>query len=302
MVGNEHIHVNLRRSALYVPAVNTRAMTKARSLDADMLLIDLEDSVALDRKMEARENAIRVISQGGFGHREVVLRINALQSTSIDADLAVLAHCSPDGVLLPKVNQPEDVNTVASAIGAVTVNREIQIWLMMETPASVLNTRDIAAMVHSLPQLQGFFVGTNDLAKDTGVQPDRDRMYLIPWLMQMVAAAKAFGLHIFDGVYSNLHDDAGFRRESQQGRALGMTGKSLIHPRQLAACNEAFSPSLQEMDEARQIVEAFSRPENANRGVIALNGRMVERLHLTMAENLLARARIIASQDGQRPD
>ncbi|MCY4540836.1 MAG: CoA ester lyase [Rhodobacteraceae bacterium] len=280
----------LRRSALYMPGLNKRAMDKGRTLDADMLLIDLEDSVAPNRKQEARDSSAAAIGKGGYGRREVVLRVNAQDTPYWQDDLDVLTKCTPDGVLVPKINSPEDVLSASTAIRDRVGRRETDLWLMMETPSSVLNSREIAAVVGRVPALQGFVVGTNDLGKDSGVLPGHERLHLLPWLMQLVASAKAFGLDIIDGVFNDFSDEKGFEREARRGRELGMTGKSLIHPRQIAACNKAFSPSKEEIQEARKIVEAFSAKGSADKGVIVVDGRMVERLHLELAESTLARA------------
>ena len=284
----------LRRSALYMPGLNERAMEKGRVLKTDMLLIDLEDSVAPARKQEARDRCAAAIRQGGFGQREVVLRLNGRETPYWKDDLDTLSRCAPDGVLVPKVNNPEDVLAASSDIGDRAGESEIDIWLMMETPASILNAGEIAATVRRCPALQGFVVGTNDLVKDTGVLPGNERVHLLPWLMQLVAAARAYELDIFDGVFNDFFDEKGFHLEAIQGRQLGMTGKSLIHPRQISPCNEAFSPTKQEIQEARKIVDAFSDESSADMGVITVDGRMVERLHLDMARATLLRAEAIS--------
>lgn len=279
-----------RRSALYMPAANARALEKGRSLQTDMLILDLEDSVAPGAKAEARETVSAAIRQGGYGNREVLLRLNGRGTDFWSDDLVALASCRPDAVLIPKVDGPEDVALVMEDLGQATDMEGTGLWLMIETPASIVNCGAIAAAAARFPQLHGFVIGTNDLIKDTGILPGPGRAHLLPWLMSAVAAAKAHGLSVLDGVYNDLSDDAGFAEEAAQGRGIGMTGKTLIHPRQIAPCNEAFSPTDDEIRGAQRIVEAFADGKAAEKGVISVDGKMVELLHLEMAKALLARA------------
>jgi citrate lyase subunit beta/citryl-CoA lyase len=279
-----------RRSALYMPAVNERALVKVRTLPVDMILIDLEDSVAPEAKAGARIRAIGAIREGGFGQREVILRLNGPETPHWNDDLSMLSDCGPEGILFPKINEPDDVTFVNDALNQFDTEGKISLWLMMETPSSVLYAREIAETVRKIPRLQGFVIGTNDLVKDTGVSPGGERANMLPWLMTIVAAAKANGLAVLDGVYNNLSDAAGFARECAQGRALGMTGKTLIHPGQLETCNAAFSPSPEEITHARLVVKAFEDADAKDKGVIVVDGAMVERLHLELARSVLARA------------
>lgn len=288
---------SLRRSALYMPAANPRALAKARQLPCDMVLIDLEDSVAPEAKAPARDTAAAAIAEGGYGPREVVLRLNAPSTPYWADDVAVLGRGRPDGVLVPKIEAAADVDAVAADLAAVDPTGEIGLWLMIETPASVLNALAIAHSVRRVPQLQGFVVGTNDLVKDTGVVAGAGRALLQPWLMTVVAAAKAASLSLLDGVYNDLEDAAGFADECAQGRAMGMDGKSLIHPRQVVPCNAAFSPTEAEVADAQAIVAAFAAPDAAGKGVLRVNGRMVERLHHEMAVAVLARAAAIGTAE-----
>jgi len=281
---------SLRRSALYMPASNARALEKARGLSADLLIFDLEDSVAPDAKGAARETVTAAIAMGGYDEREVVLRLNAPSTEFWRDDLTVLSGCRPDAVLLPKVDTPEDIDRALEELSGRTDLSDLGLWLMVETPAAILNAGAIAACRAQVPQLQGFVIGTNDLVKDTGVLPGEHRAHLLPWLMTAVAAAKAHDLAVLDGVFNDFSDLDGLAAEAAQGRALGMTGKTLIHPKQIAPANAAFSPSEEEVSQARRIVEAFDTDEAAGRGVITLDGKMVERLHLEMAQRTLERA------------
>ena len=281
--------ISLRRSVLYVPGANKRALDKITSLPTDMVILDLEDSVAPGMKATARDNLARVINDGITGGRETVLRINDRGSEFWHDDLAMLSCCAPHAVLIPKIVSPEDVYRQVEELEDARPG--IGIWLMMETPSCIMNAAAIAACRDRYPGLQGFVVGTNDLAKDTSVNPGQDRKYLLPWLMQIVAAAKAFDLDVIDGVYNNFTDDAGFRKEATQGRDMGMTGKSLIHPRQIGPANGIFSPTVEEIEWARRVVDAFAREGAADSGVISLDGKMVERLHLDQARKVHARSK-----------
>lgn len=286
-----------RRSALYMPASNERALAKARDLPADMILMDLEDAVAPEAKAEARSKAVAAINEGGYGRREVVVRLNAPTTEEWAQDLDLLRVCRPDAVLIPKVDQPGDVVLVHDAINRNDPGGSIGLWLMMETPASVLNAADIANTVEQCGRLRGFVIGTNDLTKDTGVRPGIGRINLVPWLMTIVAAAKASGLDVFDGVYNDLSDEVGFARECAEGRSMGMTGKTLIHPKQIEPCNALFSPSSTEVDFARRVVEAFESGDARDKGVLVVDGKMVERLHFEMAKTVLARAAALEGTD-----
>jgi citrate lyase subunit beta / citryl-CoA lyase len=283
-----------RRSVLYMPGSNARAMEKARALPADAVILDLEDAVAPDAKATARELITQALKQGGFGRREVILRINGLDTAWWRDDLAV-ATAGPDAVLVPKISTPEQLREVAKHLVGVRAEAKVRIWAMMETPLAMLNARDIAAAAGEADtRLAGFVMGTNDLAKDTGARLVPGRAPMLPWLMTCVAAARAFGLDILDGVYNDLGNAEGFAAECQQARDLGFDGKTLIHPQQIAPCNEAFSPTADEVTWARKVIAAFDLPENASKGVIQVDGRMVERLHADMARRTVAIADAIA--------
>jgi citrate lyase subunit beta / citryl-CoA lyase len=284
-----------RRSLLYMPGSNARAMEKARELPADGVILDLEDAVAPDAKSKARELIIAALKQGGFGRREVIVRINGLDTPWWQDDLAVAA-ANPDAILVPKVSGPEPLREVAKHLVGVRAEARVGIWAMMETPLAMLNARDIAAVARDAgSRLAGFVMGTNDLAKDTRARLLPGRAPMLPWLMTCIAAARAYGIDIVDGVYNELGNAEGFAAECRQARDLGFDGKTLIHPQQIAPCNEAFSPTADEVAWARKIIGAFDLPENASKGVIQLDGRMVERLHADMAQRTVAIADAIAA-------
>ena len=269
-----------RRSVLYMPGANARALEKARVLAADCLILDLEDAVAPDAKADARERVADAVRARGFGRREVVIRVNAIETQWGLADLEAAVAAGPDAILIPKVSRPGDIVSAAKILDARQAPAETSLWAMMETPAAILHADEIAAAGH---RLRCFVLGTNDLLKETRARSDKNRFAVLPWLSTCVLAARANGLDVLDGVYNDFKDDAGFRAECDQGRSLGMDGKTLIHPSQVAPCNEVFSPSAEEIEWSRRIIAAFEQPDTAAKGVITLDGRMVERLHLDMA-------------------
>ena len=277
-----------RRSMLYMPGSNARAIEKARELPADGVILDLEDAVAPDAKAQARELVVQALQKGGFGGREVLVRINGLDTAWWRDDLAVAA-AGPDALLLPKVSTPEQLRELARHFVGVGAEARIRVWAMMETPLAMLNAREIAAAaLDPATRLAGFVMGTNDLAKETRARIVPGRAPMLPWLTACVAAARAYGLAILDGVYNELGDLEGFTAECRQARDLGFDGKTLIHPQQIAPCNAAFSPAPEEVAWARKIIAAFDLPENAGKGVIQIEGRMVERLHAEMARQVVA--------------
>jgi citrate lyase subunit beta/citryl-CoA lyase len=272
-----------RRSVLYMPGANARALEKARGLPADALILDLEDAVAPDAKADARARVTEAVKARGFGPREVIIRVNAMETPWGPDDLEAAVAAGPDAILIPKVSRPDDIVSAAETLAAGPA--ETRLWAMMETPAAILNSHDIAAAGNRLSCL---VMGTNDLLKETRARPDAGRLALVPWLSACVLAARANGLDVLDGVYNDFHDEAGFIAECEQGRTLGMDGKTLIHPAQIEPCNAVFSPSEAEFERSRAIIAAFERPENAGKGVITVDGRMVERLHLDMARRTVA--------------
>jgi citrate lyase subunit beta/citryl-CoA lyase len=286
-----------RRSVLYMPGSNARAIEKARTLPADAVILDLEDSVAPDAKAAARQQVADAISAGGFGARELVIRINGLDTEWWIEDLNAAAKAKPDAVLVPKVSSMQNLEDVADRLVDISADHKIRIWAMMETPLAMLNAREIAAAAKDVEtRLAAFVMGTNDLAKETRARITPGRAPMLPWLMNCVAAARSFGIDILDGVYNDLGNAEGFAQECAQARDMGFDGKTLIHPNQIEPCNAAFSPSADEVAQAKKIIAAFDLPENEHKGVVQLEGRMVERLHADMARRTVAIAEAIAAR------
>lgn len=275
------------RSALYLPASNPRAIAKARGLACDAVILDLEDAVAPEAKVAAREAAVAAFSARGFGARLCVLRVNAIDSEWGADDLAAAAALDIDAVLVPKISDSADVARYNAALTAA--HSGLKLWAMIETSRAVGMLQHIADAALTT-RLGGFVVGTNDLALEMRLRPMAGRANLLPILTLAVAAARSRGLRVLDGVRNDFADMAAFVAEAEQGLALGFDGKSLIHPAQIDPCNAVFSPCVAEVERARSIVAAFAAPEAAGRGAIRLDGRMVERLHLVEAERLLALA------------
>jgi citrate lyase subunit beta/citryl-CoA lyase len=286
-----------RRSVLYMPGSNARAIEKARTLPADAVILDLEDSVAPDAKAAARRQVMDAVSAGGFGAREVIVRINGLDTQWWLDDLNAVGKAKPDAVLVPKVSSGNHLEDVAERLVDISADQKIRVWAMMETPLAMLNVRDIAAAASDVEtRLAAFVMGTNDLAKDTRAKIAPGRAAMLPWLMNCVAAARAFGLDILDGVYNDLADAEGFARECAEGRDMGFDGKTLIHPNQIGPCNAAFSPGAEELAQAKKIIAAFDLPENRDKGVVQLEGRMIERMHADMARRTVAIAQAIEAR------
>jgi citrate lyase subunit beta / citryl-CoA lyase len=291
------IPIRPRRSALYMPGSNARAIEKAKTLAADVVIFDLEDAVAPNTKAQARDQVCAAVQAGGYGLRELVIRINALETPWGEADLAAAIAAAPDAILVPKVSSAETLAAVGLRLRKLGAAERTKIWAMIETPLAILRAENIASAARDVDtRLACFVMGTNDLAKDTRARLLPGRAAMLPWLMTALAAARAHGIDILDGVYNNLSDADGFRTECEQGRDCGFDGKTLIHPDQIAAANEIYAPSQQEIESARAIVAAFEEPENAGKGAISLNGRMVERLHAEMAKRTMALAEAIAEQ------
>ncbi|MEP9374578.1 CoA ester lyase [Mesorhizobium sp. KR1-2] len=285
----------LRRSVLYVPASNDKALAKLASLSCDAVVIDLEDAVAPSEKAAAREKLAKILGNRPAGVREMVVRINALSSEWGADDMAAAVACRPDGILLPKVETPRDVLEAGDRLDKAGAPETLRLWSMVETPRGLMNLGAIAELARdAASRLSCLVAGTNDLAAMTGVLATPERRYLRPWLMQMVLAARAGGLDILDGVSNDFRDLDAFAAECGEGAAMGFDGKTLIHPAQIAPAEAAFSPSPAALAEAERIVAAFKLPENAGKGAIGLDGRMVELLHCAQAETLLAKAAMIA--------
>ncbi len=285
-----------RRSVLYMPALNARAVEKARALPIDGVALDLEDSIAPERKEEAREAAVREIKAGGFGRREVIMRLNGPASAWFEADLTAAVSAAPDAILVPKIERPAQLADIGKRLGALQAPASMRLWIMMETPLAVLNAHAIARSAEEVPEcrLACMVLGTNDIQKETRALDHPERMPLLMALQTSVFAARAYRLAILDGVYNNFRDLDGFRRECQQGRLLGMDGKTLIHPGQIDVANEVYGPPPAEVAWARRIIAAFDDPANKGKGAISLDGQMVELLHLEIARRTVALADQIA--------
>ena len=285
-----------RRSVLYMPGSNARALDKARTLPADALILDLEDAVAPDQKADARARIVENVKAGGYGKREVIVRVNALDSPWGKADIADVGASGADAILIPKVSTPGDIMLAARELRESGAPDSVRLWAMMETPLAILNADSIARTAGDpASRLSVLVMGTNDLAKETRARQGPGRQPMLPWLSACILAARAHGAEILDGVHGDIKDAAGFRAECEQGRDLGMDGKTLIHPDQIAPCNEVFSPSETEIAWSRKIIAAFALPENAGKGAISLDGRMVERLHAEIAQRTVAMAEAIAA-------
>lgn len=278
-------HHRPRRSALYMPASNAKAIEKARTLDCDAVILDLEDAVAPEAKETARAQALEAVKAGGFGRREVIVRCNGLDTPWGADDLAAAAAAGPDAILVPKVNDAADVAAYDAAIkGAPDKTR---LWAMIETCRSVFRLDEIAAASKST-RLSAWVMGTNDLAKEMRARQTPGREPFNAALGLAVAAARAYGLVILDGVYNDIDNDAGLEAICEQGVDFGFDGKTLIHPRQVEICNRVFSPSAGDVAFARAVIAAFALPENAGKGAIRVEGRMAELLHLAQAQRLVA--------------
>lgn len=273
-----------RRSVLYMPGSNARAMEKARSIPADALILDLEDAVAPDAKQMARGQVCAALREGGYGKREMIVRVNALDTPWGLADLVAAAAVKPDAVLIPKVSHPSTLHQAEALLDAHGAH-DTDLWAMMETPLGILHAEAIAS---ATKRLSVFIMGTNDIAKEVRAAHTPMRLPMITSLGLCLLAARAFDVGVIDGVYNDFKDEAGFAAICRQGLELGMDGKTLIHPAQVVPCNEIFSPSPAEVEMARKIIAAFAQPENAGKGVITVDGRMTEILHAEMAKRTVA--------------
>ena len=276
-----------RRSLLYMPGSNPRALEKVRSLPADGLIIDLEDAVAADAKAGARAIVAAALAAGGYGSRELVLRVNPLDTPWGHADLAAAATMPIDAVLLPKVESPDRVRLTLSLLDALGAPEGLALWCMIETPLGVLAAREIAA---ASPRLGAFVLGTSDLTKELHAMATRDRLPLITALGLVMLAARAYRLAILDGVHLDLNDEEGFALACRQGRELGFDGKTLIHPKQIEPANLAYAPSLEEIEHARKVIAAHAEAVAAGKGMVLVDGKLIEGLHVENARRLLALA------------
>jgi citrate lyase subunit beta/citryl-CoA lyase len=287
-----------RRSVLYMPGSNARAIEKARTLPVDGVILDLEDAVAPDAKAAARAQVAQAVRAGGFGHREVMIRVNGFDTPWVADDLDAAVAARPDAVLVPKISTPDQIEMIGQRLFDMHADLHVRVWAMIETPAAIFNIRAIAAEAEdSESRLAGFVIGTNDLAKETRARLVPGRAPMLPWLSTCVLAAHAYGIDVLDGVYNDIADIAGFSAECAQGRDMGFDGKTLIHPSQIAPCNATFSPSDEEAAQARKIIAAFDQPENRGKGVVQIDGRMVERMHADIAQRTVAIVEAISKAD-----
>jgi citrate lyase subunit beta / citryl-CoA lyase len=285
-----------RRSLLFMPGSNARALEKARNLHADVLILDLEDSVAPDAKALARDQIAQAIAAKGFGKREVWIRTNSTDTSWFADDVAMAGKAKPDGILVPKISTVEDLNAIGARLASIGADASIKVWAMIETARAVLDADRLASASRDpKTRLAGFVFGPNDIARETRIRMQPGRSAMIPMITHCILATRAHGLEILDGPYSDFSNVDGFAHECTQGRDLGFDGKTLIHPGQIEACNAIFTPPAEEVAEARKVIAAFERPENASKGAIQIDGRMVERLHAGMAKRTIAIADAIAA-------
>jgi citrate lyase subunit beta/citryl-CoA lyase len=283
-----------RRSMLYMPGSNPRALEKARTLPADALIFDLEDAVAPDAKAEARRQVAAALAAGGYGRREILVRVNGLATPWGQGDLAMAATSGADAVLLPKVESADMVRQAASVLRAAGAPDTLAIWCMMETPRGMLHAEAIA---DAGPRVGGLVMGTADLAKDLHAGHTRERLPMLTSLGLCLLAARAAGIAILDGVHLDLADDAGFADACRQGAEFGFDGKTLIHPKTIAAANQAFAPSEPDVAWSRRIIAAHAEAAAAGRGVVLVEGKLIENLHVENARRLVRQAELIAELD-----
>ena len=286
-----------RRSVLYMPGSNARAIEKARTLPVDGVIIDLEDAVAPAAKEAARNQVAETVRLGGFGRREVFIRVNGIDTPWHADDMTAAAQCAPDAILVPKIGTVDQLELVGQRLLDMKVNLKTRVWAMIETPQAIFNINALAAEAHdSETRLAGFVLGTNDLARETRARIVPGRAPMLSWLARCILAAHAHRIDILDGVYNDIGNAAGFAAECAQARDFGFDGKTLIHPSQIEPCNAAFSPTPEEVAEARKIIAAFDLPENQTKGVVQIDGRMVERMHADIAHRTVAIADAVAQQ------
>ena len=279
-----------RRSVLYMPGANERALEKAKDLPADALILDLEDAVAPDAKAEARERVCAAVQSGEYGKRELTIRANGLGTQWHDDDLAAIAAAGPAAVVIPKIDSVDDVRAIESTLEKHGAPDHTRIWAMVETPTAMFHAEEIAGCSDRLTVL---VMGTNDLAKELRAEHVPGRQPLLTGLGLCLLAARATGKVILDGVYNDIKNADGFLAECRQGKEMGFDGKTLIHPSQLEPCNEVFAPSADEVSSAEEIIAAFEEAEREGRGVVTVNGRMIENLHVEQARRTLAQAKAI---------
>ncbi len=281
-----------RRSCLYMPASNARALEKAKKLPADTIILDLEDAVAPDAKDDARKAACDALAEGGYGKREMVVRVNAADTPWFAQDIKSICASKANAILVPKVRCANDIAEISGIMDREKAAEKLSLWAMIEMPVAVLNIAGIAEAAAST-RLTTFVMGFNDLAKE--MRAEQDRVLFTPAMAQTIMAGRAYGLNILDSVYNDFKDPAGFEQECRQAKAYGFDGKTLIHPTQVDIANREFAPDDNKIAEAQAIIAAFKDPENAGKGVITVDGKMTERLHLQQAEQTMAMAKAIAA-------
>ncbi len=284
------MHIRPRRSALYMPGANARALDKARSLPADVLILDLEDAVAPDAKEQARAQVMAAVHEGGYGSRELVIRVNGLDTQWGHADLVAAATSGADAVLICKVDSAEGVRQADRVLRAAGAPDSLRLWVMMETPRAMLAAGDIAG---ACARIECLVMGTSDLTKDLNALATRDRLPMVTSLGLCMLAARAYGLTAIDGVHVDLEDEEGLAASCRQGRELGFDGKTLIHPKQLTAANEAFAPSVDEVARARRIIAAHAEAVAAGKGITLVDGKLIEALHVETARRVVALAEVV---------
>ncbi|WP_108812345.1 aldolase/citrate lyase family protein [Sphingorhabdus sp. Alg231-15] len=279
-----------RRSCLYMPASNARALEKAKTLAADTIILDLEDAVSPDAKVDARDAACNALADGGYGKREMVVRVNAMDTPWFADDIKAVRASKANAILVPKVRSAKDIVEISDMIDGENANGDLQLWAMIEMPIAVLNIADIAKTA-ATTRLTSFIMGFNDLAKE--MHAEQDRELFTPAIAQTIMAGRAFGVNILDSVYNDFKDPEGFEQECRQAKAFGFDGKTLIHPSQIEIANRTFAPDAEKIEEAQAIIAAFRDPANAGKGVITVNGKMTELLHLEQANQTIAMAEAI---------
>jgi citrate lyase subunit beta/citryl-CoA lyase len=283
-----------RRSVLYMPGANVRALEKAKTIDADALILDLEDSVAPDSKVQGRDNVCAAVKSGEYGHRELAIRVNSIGTEWHDDDIKAAAAAGPDAILVPKVESAEQVLQLVAAIEAGGAPEHTQLWAMIETPRALLHAEEIAAAHERLTVI---VMGTNDIVNETyGLHVAGRNPVVLTSLSWTLLAVRAAGKVIIDGVYNDVKNEEGFAAEARQGREMGFDGKTLIHPAQVEPCNEAFSPSEADIERAQGLISTFEEAKAAGQGVVTFNNKMVEELHVRDAKRILAFAQALASR------
>ena len=282
-----------RRSVLYMPGSNARALEKARDLPADALILDLEDAVAPDAKEEARAQVVAAVKEGGYGKREIIIRVNGMDTPWGMDDIKAAVAARPDAILVPKINSAEDVMRADKALSDAGADASLQLWCMIETPLAILNIQAVAAKAAST-RMTVWVMGTNDIAKELRAAHTPDRVPMLASLGLSIIAARAYGIIALDGVYNDIKNEEGFAAVCEQGRDMGFDGKTLIHPSQVVPCNAIFSPDEEAVAFARLTIAAFELPENKGKGVLKVDGRMVEILHAEIAKRTVAIADAIA--------